>query len=445
MTKARDRLSESPRGQLPRRLKLATAVATVAGVSIGSGIFRVPAEVAAQSGDAGAMLLVWVAGGLFVLCFALLLAELGAMFPQSGGLYVFVREAWGELPAFVYGWTFMLINPAGWAAIAMVFAEYLGKFVPLTEPGRRSVAVALIIVLACANYRSVLLGAGIQNVFTFLKVIALISLAIFVIALGDPSGGAFAGAVTWAPAGISGFLLALVAALWAYEGSATFCSLAGEVKDPQRNVPRALLLGVAGVMAIYLAVNLAYLYILPMDAIARSPLVAADAASRVLGTGASALIAGLVIVSTTGSLAAISMSEPRVFFAMGRDRNFFAATGRIHPRFATPHVAIVVATAIACAYVAIRSFEQLAATFVLGMLPFYALAVLGVWRLRRTRPDAVRPYRSFGYPWILVLYGAAAILLLANALIHSPQIALLNLGISAIGIPVYFVWKKFYR
>ncbi len=431
--------------ELPRRLSLWTAIATVIGVTIGSGIFRVPAEVAAQSGTAGGLLIVWIAGGLIVLCFALLLAELGAMYPRAGGLYVFVREAWGDLGAFIYGWTFMLINPAGWAAIAMVFAEYLGRFVPLTEPGRRSIAAGLIVTLAFANYRSVLLGAGIQNVFTFLKVVALVSLALFVIALGDPAGGALAGAIAWQPASLSGFLLALVAALWAYEGSATFCSLAGEVKEPQRNVPRALVLGVVGVMAIYLAVNIAYLYILPMDAIARSPLVAADAATRVVGGLASALIAGLVIVSTSGSLAAISMSEPRVFYAMGRDRNFFAATGRIHPRFATPHVAVVTATVIACAYVAIRSFEQLAATFVLGMMPFYALAVLGVWRLRQKRPDAARPYRSFGYPWNLVLYAAATILLVGNALLHSPWIAAINLGISAAGVPVYFVWKKFYR
>ncbi len=441
----RDPVSEQPAGQLPRRLKLATAVATVAGVMIGSGIFRVPAEVATQTGSAGAMLLVWIAGGLLMLCFALLLAELGAMFPRAGGLYVFVREAWGEIPAFVYGWTFMLINPAGWAAIAMVFAEYLGGFVHLTDFGRRAVAVGLIVVVAAANYRSILLGAGIQNVFTFLKAVALVSLALFLLILGNPADGALSGAIAWQPATWSGFLLALVAVLWAYEGAATFCSLCGEVRDPQRNVPRALLLGVGGVMLVYLALNAAYLWILPFEAIQRSPLVAVDAASIVLGAGASALIAGLVLVSTMGSVAAICMSDPRVFFAMGRDRNFFAVTGRIHPRFETPHVAIVVAACIACTYVSIRTFEQLAATFVLGLMPFYALVVVGVWRLRRKRPDADRPYRSFGYPLVLVLYVAAVLLILGNALVHTPAIALLNLGIAALGVPVYFVWNRFYR
>ena len=431
--------------ELPRRLKLAAAVATVAGVTIGSGIFRVPAEVALQTGSAGGMLLVWVAGGLLTLCFALLLAELGAMHPQAGGLYVFIRESFGELAAFVYGWTFLLINPAGWAAISMVFAEYLGKFVPLDDVTRRAVAVSLIILLASANYRSVLLGAGIQNVFTFVKAVALVSLAIFVMALGDPATGSFATDVSWAPSTLPGFLLALVAVLWAYEGASSFCNMAGEVQNPQRNVPRALLLGVGGVMLVYLAVNVAYLYILPLEMIQNSPLVAADAAGRVLGAGASALISGLVMVSTFGALAGVTMSEPRLFFAMGRDRNFFAATGRVHPRYATPHVAILVATGIACTYVSIRTFEQLAATFVLGLMPFYALAVIGVWRLRRSRPDAERPYRAFGYPWILFLYVAAVCVVLGNALIHTPAIALVNVAISLTGIPVYFLWKKFYR
>ncbi len=436
---------EQPAGQLPRRLSLFSAVAVVAGVMIGSGIFRVPADVAALSGGAGAMLLVWVAGGLLTLCFALLLAELGAMYPHAGGLYAFVREAWGPLPAFVFGWTFMLINPAGWSAIAMVFAEYLGKFVPLTDFDRRAVAIGLILVFALANYRSVRLGAGIQNTLTFLKMVALLALALFILALGDPATGSFAAPVAWTPVSTAGFLLALVAVLWAYEGSATFCSMIGEVKDPQRNVPHGLFIGVGAVMVLYLAINVAYLYILPFDVMSKSPLVAADASARVLGAGASALISALVMVSTMGSLAATSMSDPRVFFAMARDGNFFAATGRIHPRFETPHVAIAVATAVACTYASIRTFEQLAATFVLGLMPFYVLAVLGVERLRRLRPDVPRPYRCPKYRWVLALYVAAAALLLGNALLHAPEITTINLAISAAGIPVYLAWRKLRR
>jgi amino acid transporter len=438
-------LSEQPAGQLPRRLGLFSAIAVVIGITIGSGIFRVPAEVATQSGAAGAMLLVWIAGGLVTLCFALLLAELGSMFPQAGGLYAFVRESWGPLPAFLFGWTYLLINPAGWAAISMVFAEYLGKFVPLTETGRRGVALCLILALSFANYRSVRLGASIQNAFSSAKLVALLALVLFILALGDPAGGTFAAPISWAPTSTAGFLIALVAVLWAYEGLATFCSMIGEVRDPQRNVPRALFIGLCLVMLLYVAANLAYLYVLPLDVVQRSPLVAADASQRVLGAGAAALISALVMISTFGAVACSSMADPRVFFAMARDGNFFASIGRIHPRFETPHVAIIAATVIACAYVSIRSFEQLAATFVLGLMPFYVLATLGVAKLRRTRPDIVRPYRCPAYGLVLVLYVTAAAIVLGNALLHAPQITAINIGISAAGIPVYFAWKKFSR
>src|SRR5262245_58586856 len=440
-----DGLNDLPAGQLPRRLSLVSAVAVIVGVTIGSGIFRVPSEVAAHAGEAGAVLGVWIAGGLLMFCFALLLAELGAMFPQAGGLYVFVREAWGPLAAFLFGWSYLLIIPAGWGAIAVVFAEYLGKYVPLAETGRRAVAIGLVLLLAAGNYRSVVVGASIQNALSLLKVVGLLALALFILALGNPAGGAYAASASGTPASAAGFLLALVAVLWAYDGPAACCSMIGEVRDPQCNVPRALFIGVGAVMLLYLSVNVAYLYILRVDVIARSPLVAADAAQQVLGAGASAMISALVMVSTLGAVAASSMSDPRVFFAMARDGNFFASTGRIHPRFRTPHVAILVATAVACAYLGIRTFEQLAATYVLGLLPFYVLAAAGVARLRRTRPDAARPYRCPGHKVALLLYVGAAAVTLGTALIHAPGITMLNIAISAAGVPVYYAWKRFAR
>lgn len=429
---------------LTRQFNLATSVAILAGITIGSGIFRVPAQVAAATGSPTTMFAVWIAAGLLTLCFALALAELGAMLPKCGGLYCYVREAWGAPAAFVLGWTYLLINPAGWAAIAMVFAEYLGKFVPLDELGRRGVAVGLVLLVTSMNYRSVRLGGAIQNLLSFVKVVALVSLALFIFALGEPADGAPAAA---APSSITlpGFLIGLVAALWAYEGMVTFSSLAGEIKKPGRNIPRALLLGLGAIMLVYLAINAAYLYILPFDVLARSPLVAADAAGRVLGAGGESLIAGLVMVATASAVAAVSLADPRVLFAMGRDGQFFAVTGRIHPRFGTPHVAVVGAGLVACAYLTIRTFEELASTFVLGLMPLYALAVLGVWKLRRDRPDADRPYRAFGYPWVIYLYVATVIAVLINAFVHTPGVALVNLGIALAGIPVYLIWKRFYR
>jgi amino acid transporter len=435
-------LSEAQSTPLPRRLGLATATATVAGLLIGSGIFRVPAEVAAHTGTPAAMLLVWVVGGLLALCLAFAYAELGTLFPRNGGSYVFIREAWGRGPAFVFGWTFLLINPSAWAALALVFAEYAGQFVPMTDFERRALAVTLILALAAANYTSVRLGAAIQNLATFSKAVALTALALIVIGLHDREAGALANELAWQPTPPGGFLLALVAVLWAYDGAAGACAVAGEVREPHRALPLALLAGVGGVMAIYLVVNVAYLWVLPFEQVSRSPLVAADVMQLVLGPAGGAVVAALVMVSTFGALAAATMTDPRVFFAMARDGNFFERVGATHPRHETPHVAVALAAVLACVYVSIHSFEALAATFVLGILPFYALAVAGVIRLRRSRPDLPRPYRAPGYPFTPLLYIVGVATVFLNALVEAPWITLVNIGVSLAGIPAYFAWRR---
>lgn len=429
--------------ELPRRLGLVTATLTVAGIIIGSGIFRVPADVAANAGTPLAMLLVWVAGGALTLCLALSYGELATLFPRNGGTYVYVREGFGRGAAFVYGWTFLLINPSAWSAIALVFAEYAGQFVPLTDLQERLLAVTLILALAAANYTSVRLGAGIQNLATFAKAVALTTLALFVIGLGDRESGALAaGAGGFAGATVPGFLLALVAVLWAYDGAPGMCAVAGEIRDPQRNLPRAMIVGVGAVMLIYLVVNVAYLWVLPFEAVKASPLVASDAMSVVLGRVASSLVAALVMVSTFGAVAGLIMTDPRQFFAMARDGNFFSKIGALHPRFMTPHVATVFAAVIACLYVSIRTFEELAATFILGIVPFYALAAAAVLRLRRARPALVRPYRTPGYPWVPLFYVLGVVVIMVNAIVEAPVITLINIGISLAGIPVYLVWRR---
>jgi amino acid transporter len=430
--------------ELPRRLGLITATATVAGIIIGSGIFRVPADVAAKAGTPGAMLLVWVAGGILTLCMALAYAELATLFPRDGGTYVYIREAWGRGAAFVFGWTYLLINPAAWAAVALVFTEYAGHFVPMTDAQERLLAVALILLLAGANYASVTLGAGIQNLATFAKAVALVALALFVIGLGHRETGALASAIDWRPTTAPGFLLALVAVLWAYDGAPGACSVAGEVKDPQRTLPLALVIGVLAVTTVYLAANVAYLWVLPFESVKDSPLVASDAMQAVLGTAGSSLVAALVMVSTFGALAAIVMTDPRIFFAMARDGNFFRRVGLAHPRYQTPHVAIVVAAVLACLYVTIRTFEDLAATFVLGIVPFYALAAAGVLRLRRTAPGLPRPYRTPGYPLVPLVYVLGVVIIMVNAVIETPLITLGNVAVSLAGIPVCLLWRRLY-
>ncbi|MCC7200227.1 MAG: amino acid permease [Gammaproteobacteria bacterium] len=437
---------DAGKGDLPRRLGFATATAAVMGAIIGSGIFRVPAEIGALVGSPSAMILVWVLGGLATLCVALSMAELAAMFPRAGGSYVFIREAWGPGAAFVFGWTYLLINPAGWAGISMVFAEYAGKLIGLEPQNVRWLAVAAIVVVMAANYRSVWLGAALQNIATFAKVTAIVALALFLFILGEPAVDVVvAGAAAPQSLTLPGLLTALVAVLWAYDGSVQACSMSGEIRDPQRNVPRALIVGVGAVMTIYVLVNLAYLYVLPFVTIVASPLVAAAAAEKVFGDAGSALITALVMVSTFGTLAVVVMADPRVFFAMSRDRNFFEPIGKVHARFQTPHIAILMHGALAIAYVSIRSFEELAAIFILGVMPLYALAVAGVLRLRVTRPELPRPYCTFGYPYVPIVFVAAVALILGNSLIETPGITGINLLITLSGVPVYFAWRAFSR
>lgn len=445
MNAGRDRASESPApvaAALPRRFGPWTAALAVVGVIVGSGVFRVPPIVAGLLPAPWAILAVWAVGGALTLCLALLLAELGAALPRAGGPYVFLRAAFGDATAFVFGWTFLLVNPASWATLATTFAEFLGYLVPLGDMGRRIVAIGLIVTLAAVNCRSASLGAWLQNAVTSAKVLALLALVIIVFAGG---GAAASGVAASAPASISlgASLTALVAVLWAYDGAANFSSLAGEVRDPQRNVPRALVLGVGAVTLLCLVVNVALMYALPVATIAQSPLPLAAAIEPTVGVGGMKLVAAAVVVATAGSLAGLVLSDPRVFYAMAMDGNFLRAVGALHERWRTPVVAIAVHTVLACIYVSTRSFQELAATFILGLVPFYALLAAATWRLRRRAPPAPNVFRAPAVPVLALMWVAAALLLVGNALLESPRIALVNLAITAAGIPLYFLWRRY--
>ncbi len=426
---------------LPRRLGVWTATAIVMGITIGSGIFRVPGSVAQTVDTVGAIGLLWVLGGVIALCLALSLAELATMFPRSGGIIVFLREAYGPLLAFLFGWTFLLINPASWAGISLIFAEYLGHFVPLTDLGRRIVAAVLIALITLANYYSVPIAAAVQNVATTAKALALLALAGGIFLLGSTADGAFAAPISFETTDIGGFGLALILVLFAYEGAAAFCALSGEVREPARTLPRALIAGMLAVMVLYLLANAAYLFALPIEALRGSELVAADAMTKVAGPSAASLISGLVMLSTFGAVAATAIADPRVFFAMAQENLFFRSLGRVRPRSETPHVAILVAGVIAILYVMVRTFEQLATAFILGLWPFFALAVFGLILLRIRRPDLPRPYRVLGYPFVPLIFVAASVLILANALVEQPRITLFNVALTITGIPVYFIWR----
>ncbi len=416
------------------------------GSTIGSGIFRVPSTVAADVGAVGALALLWVAGALVALFGALTLAELAALYPRTGGIYVFLREAYGPVPAFLFGWTELLvIRPSALGAIAMIFAAYVGAFVPLTDGQTRLIAAGAIAGLAAANYRSVTWGAAVQNASTLAKVVALVALALAALAFGDGATGSLAAAPSFEPLSWGGFGVALIAVMWAYDGWADLTFVAGEVRDPGRTMPRALLGGTLAVVAVYLLVNAAYLYVLPVDEMAASSLVAADAATKVFGAVGASLVAALVMLSTFGALNGSMMTGPRIFFAMADDELFFEPVAKVHPRFETPHVAIGLAALLGIGYVSIRTFEQLADAFILGIWPFYALAVGAVFLMRRKRPDAERPYRTVGYPVVPLVFLLASVAMLVNSLLEQPLDTGISFGVIVAGIPAYYIWRALRR
>jgi len=440
--------------RLPRSLGLWSAVAVLVGSTIGSGIFRTPALIAQRVPAPVPMLGVWVLGGVLALCGALTYAELAAMYPRSGGLFVYVREGFGRMPAFLLGWTELLvIRASALGATSTVFAEYLLRSLGFNPelPGYASavhpLAAAAIAVTAAFNYVGVNWSAAVLNATTAAKYGALVLLVLVAFAAGHGDFRHFAGL---APAGgdtlhAGLFGLALVSVLWAYDGFADVSFVSGEVRNPERNLPRALLLGTGAVVAIYLLVNAAYLYLMPIGEVARSRLVAADAAQVLVGRVGVGMVAVVVMVSTFGGLAGSMLTGPRIFFAMADDGLFFKGVARIHPRFRTPSVAIVLTAGLGIAFVLARTFEQLADTFVLALWPFYALGAAAVFVLRRRRPDAPRPVRVWVYPLPPILFLLSALLILGNALVSNPAGTALAFGVILAGLPAYGVWLRLAR
>jgi APA family basic amino acid/polyamine antiporter len=439
--------------RLPRSLGLWTAVAVLVGSTIGSGIFRTPALIAGRVPSPLPMLGVWVLGGLLVLCGALTYAELAAMHPRSGGVYVYVREGFGRFPAFLMGWTELLvIRASALGAIATVFAEYLMRSLgrdpalPHNAAMVHYLAAAAIVVTAAFNYVGVRWSAVVLNLTTAAKYGALVLLVMAAFLVGHGDFGHFVEETAAGAGGVSAglFGLALVSVLWAYDGWADVSFVSGEVMNPARNLPRALLLGTGSVVAIYLLVNAAYLYLLPIADVGRSPLVAADAAQLLVGRLGVGLVAVVVMVSTFGTLAGSMLTGPRIFFAMADDGLFFRGVARIHPRYRTPSVAIVLTAGLGVAYVLARTFEQLADTFVLALWPFYALGAAAIFVLRRRKPKAERPVRAWGYPVPPILFLLSAVLILANALWTDPRGTALAFGVIATGLPAYGLWLRFW-
>jgi APA family basic amino acid/polyamine antiporter len=432
---------------LKRQLGLWSAVAVLIGSTIGSGIFRSPAGIADRLPGPLPLMAVWVAGGLFALCGALTLAELSGEFPATGGMYVFIREGWGRLPAFLFGWSeLVLIRAASLGAISTTFSEYLLRVLGF-DPGVRPysdwvhyVAAVAIALTATFNYVGVRWSSLVLNLTTLAKYGGLLFIIAVALILGLPrTGGHYTPAVPVGSFHVAAFGLALVSVLWAFDGWADLSFVSGEVKDPRRILPRAIIIGTCAVIAIYLLANLGYLAVMSVEEIRHSRLVAADVAQRLIGPAGVVFVATTVMLSTFGTLNATLLTAPRVFFAMADDGLFFRRVASVHPRFGTPSVAILLAALLGVVFVLLRTFEQLADIFVTAIVPFYALAVAAIFVVRK-RAGYDPPFRTPLYPIVPALFILATLFLLGNAIVDpSSRVAtLVVLGIILVGVPVFY-------
>ena len=427
-------------GQLPRKLTLTDGAALLVGATIGSGIFVVPSLIATRIPEPGLVLLLWVFSGLLVLCGALALAELGAMLPHSGGLYVYMREAYGPFWAFLYGWTIMLVViPGAVAALSSAFLLYLTRFVPMAPWAQKALGVAILLGLAFVNARGAKLGAGVQNLFTVLKVSGLAGL----LALAASTGGGDATRFRpWAPDHVSAGLfsavgVAMIATLFAYDGWHFVGFVAGEIRDPEKNIARSIALGIAVVMAVYVAANVAYIYVLGQARIAGSERVAADAMSAMIGPRGADLISVAILCSIFGAISANVLAAPRVFFAMARDGTFFPWLAEIHPRYETPAHAIWALAAWAGVLTLTGGYEHLITMSQFANWIFFTMVVASVIVLRRAHPEWPRPYRVAGYPFTVVAFAVVSAAFVVNTLLASAHSSLMGLGLLLLGVPFY--------
>lgn len=453
-------MSTEPTGRPPATLERVLGARDVAlltvGAVIGTGIFLTPGSIVAAVG-ATASPWVWLAGGLLTLAGALSYAELGAMFPRAGGLYHFLREAWGPVWGFLYGWTCLLvIMSGGIAAIAVGFGDYLGVFVPQFASrhvlltlgtwqlsGAQLAAVIAITLLTALNHIGIRSGATLQAVFTLAKLGAIAALVGFGLAVPSLTAAIPAGAPEVAPlAFASAFGAAMVAALWTYDGwyAATFS--AGEVRTPSRDLPRGLVLGVLLVLVLYVALAVVYRRALPEATLAASTRVAEDAARALFGAAAARWMALAVVVSSFGCLAATILYSSRVYQPMAADGLFFRRVAHIHPRWRTPVAALWLQSAWAMALALTGSYTQLFTFVTFGGVLFHVAAGLALFRLRATHPNTPRPVRAAGYPWVPALFVAGMLLLTINTLLGSPLESVLGLGLVAAGLPAYAWWRR---
>ena len=430
--------------ELRRSLGFTDLLLITIGTVIGSGIYLVPSIVMRQTGGhTGLAFTVWAVAGFLSLLGALTYAELGAMKPEAGGLYAYLRDAFGPLPAFLYGWaSFLVIASGSIAALAVAFANYLSPLLPFRVPGP-IISLVVILVVALINIRGTRGSATVQNWTTGAKFGVLFLLSA-VLTLRGTGGAGLPTAPIEVPNGslAAGFGAAMIGVLWAYEGWQYVTFSAGEAKDPQRTFPRAISIATFLLIVLYLMANLGYVRALGPAGVANSQRVAADAIGTILGPVAGAVVSTLILVSIFSALNGLILTTPRMYYAMARDGLFFQKLTSVHPRFGTPAFAIVTLTAWGALLAASGTFSQLLTYAVFTGWIFYALGALAVMMLRRSEPNAVRPFRVPGYPVTPILLVVAAIALVINTIVTQPGISSIGLAFVALGAPVFFIWRS---
>lgn len=432
------------RNGLPRLLGITDLVLLAVGTVIGSGIFLVPAVVLRQTdGSLSMALLVWVVAGILSLLGALTYAELGAERPEAGGLYAYIRDAFGPMPAFLYGWTmFFVIASGSVATLAVAFTSYLQQFVPLTPWQAKGGSVLVLVVIAVINVRGTRQSAGVQNWSTGVKTLAIMAMSVALIARGGHLTGALAAPPPMTPSLLTGVGLAMIGVLWAYEGWQYVTFAAGEAVDPQRTFPRAMTLGTALLIVIYVLANLGYVAALGVEGVRQSERVAAGAVEAVYGAAAARAIAAVILVSMFSAANGLMLTAPRLYFSMARDGVIFRKLGEVHPRFGTPAFAVVAGSSWAILLAVTGTFEQLLTYVVFAGWIFYGLGAMSIFVFRREAHARPPLFRVPGYPVTPVLFVLAAAGIVINALVTAPRQAFVGLGMVLLGIPVYWYWSR---
>jgi APA family basic amino acid/polyamine antiporter len=431
---------QGPAGELRRRLGLGSAAAAVAGEAIAVGIFLTPAGMARALGSPFWLLAVWLVMGVMALCGAFCYGELAARFPAAGGGYVYLREAYGSRIAFLYGWKcFLVLDPGITAALAVGLAAYVSYLTPLSAAAMKLAAILVILVVAALNIRHARLGAGLLRCLTWAKLGVLVLLPFWALARGAGSWSNFVPFVEQRPGSeplLAALAASFVAAFFTFGGWWDAAKIAGEVRDPERTLPRALTLGVLAVTGVYILMSVMFIYVVPMGSAGSDETFVAQAGERVFGLAGAKILAMIVVACVLGSLAAVIMTAPRVYYAMARDGVFFHSVAQLHPRFGTPARAIALQAIVASLLVAVGTFRQIIAYFIFVAVVFIGMTVTSLFVFRRRTGDQP-PALARGYPVAPVIFLALVIVLLALLAFRNPTQAFLGTAVVALGIPVF--------